>query len=107
MPLLLQVMLPTRRLPLKSSFRPPRLSRETEAVRPRAPLRPTKREVEEDARQSSSAPKAAEARSPSWDRRSVSLVADALRRVGVDTRLSARDISAHKRTGRTRARQSS
>ena len=34
--------------PLQSSFRPPRLSREAEAVlRPRAPLRPTKREVRE------------------------------------------------------------
>ena len=50
-------MLPTRRLllrdaycsapPLESSFRPPCLSRETEAVRPRAPLWPIKREVRE------------------------------------------------------------
>ena len=31
--------------PLRSLVRPPRLSRETEAVRPRAPLRPTKPEV--------------------------------------------------------------
>ena len=50
-------MLPTRRLllrdaycsvpPIESSFRPPPLSRETEAVRPRAPLRQIKREVRE------------------------------------------------------------
>ena len=50
-------MLPSQRLtlrdaycsapPIESSFRPPRLSRETEAVRPRAPLRPIKREVRE------------------------------------------------------------
>ena len=33
--------------PLQSSFRPPRLSREAEAVWPRAPLRPVKREVRE------------------------------------------------------------
>ena len=49
-------MLPSQRLtfrdaycsapPLESSLRP-RLSRDTEAVRPRAPLRPTKREVSE------------------------------------------------------------
>ena len=50
-------MLPTSRLsfrdaycsapPLESSFRPPCLSRETEAVRPRVPLRPVKREIRE------------------------------------------------------------
>ena len=32
---------------IATSFRPPRLSREEEAVRPRAPLRPVKREVRE------------------------------------------------------------
>ena len=52
-----QVMLPKRHLllrdayssapPLESSLHPPRLSRDTEAVWPRAPLRPTKREVRE------------------------------------------------------------
>ena len=57
MTLFCQVMLPTRRLtfrdaycsapPLESSLRPPRLSCDTEAVRPRAPLWPTKREVRE------------------------------------------------------------
>ena len=93
---------PVLPLPL-SSFRPPRLSRETAAVRPHAPLRPAKREVEADARQSSSAPEAAEACSPSWDRQSVSLVADALRRVGVETSLSAHDISAQVERERVRA----
>ena len=33
--------------PLTTSFRPPRLSRAEEALRPRAPLRPVKREVRE------------------------------------------------------------
>ena len=33
--------------PIESSIRPTRLSRETEAVRPRAPLWPVKREVRE------------------------------------------------------------
>ena len=52
-----QVTFPTRRLllcdaycsapPIESSIRPPRLSRDAEAVRPRAPLRPVKREVRE------------------------------------------------------------
>ena len=96
-------MLPTQRLPLESSFRLPRLSSETAAVRPRAPLWPAKREVEADARQSSSAPKAVEARSPSWDRQSVSLVADPLGRVGVETRLSAHDISAQVERERIKA----
>ena len=73
-------MLPTRRLPLESSFRPPRLSRETEAVRPRAPLE------QEDVKQGGSA--------PSWDQESASFIANALQQVGVETRLSARDISA-------------
>ena len=33
--------------PISTSFRPPRLSRAEEAVRPRSPLRPCKREVRE------------------------------------------------------------